>query len=172
MFQGPSGTSPPRNFSSTPPTPRVSSLVLKPAQKLSGTDSLNRSQVNLSNIALFLNVEYLATVPMFPKYLLFSLLQQENHSNIIHSRCKELEQNMYSSSHLCYHQKYLTKVTEICFAMDFLSKYFDFCIIKTSGIIYLVRNIIIFGYLVMNFFLYTNLLKVHIIFSFHSHYQH
>ena len=41
--------------------------------------------VNLSNIALFLNVEYLATVPMFPKCLLFSLLQQENHSNIIHS---------------------------------------------------------------------------------------
>ena len=51
--------------------------------------------------------------------------------------CKELEQNMYSSSYLSYHQKYLTNVTEICFAMDFLSKYFDFCIIKTSGIIYL-----------------------------------
>ena len=36
----------------------------------------NYRSVNLSNIALFLNDEYLATVPMFHKYLLFSLLQQ------------------------------------------------------------------------------------------------
>ena len=36
----------------------------------------NYRSVNLSNIALFLNDEYLATVQMFHKYLLFSLLQQ------------------------------------------------------------------------------------------------
>jgi len=46
-----------------------------------------------------------------------------------------MDKNEYS--HLCYHQKYLTEVTEICFAMDFFSKYFDFCIIKTSCITYL-----------------------------------
>ena len=36
----------------------------------------NYRSVNLSNIALFSNDEYLATVQMFHKYLLFSLLQQ------------------------------------------------------------------------------------------------
>ena len=40
----------------------------------------NYRSVNLWDIALFLNVEYLATVAIFPKYLLFSLLQQENNS--------------------------------------------------------------------------------------------
>ena len=40
----------------------------------------NYRSVNLWDIALFLNVEYLATVAIFPKYLLFSPLQQENNS--------------------------------------------------------------------------------------------
>ena len=40
----------------------------------------NYRSVNLWNIALFLNVEYLATVAIVPKYLLFSPLQQENNS--------------------------------------------------------------------------------------------
>ena len=42
----------------------------------------NYRSVNLSKIALFLNVEYLVTVAIFPKYLLFSLLQQENNSKV------------------------------------------------------------------------------------------
>ena len=43
-----------------------------------------------------------------------------------------MAKNVYS--HLCYHQKCFAEVVEICLAMDFLSKYFDFCIIKTSCI--------------------------------------